>query len=78
MPASSQRTLHNAAHHLHRRVESRLGLVSPELTRREYVDTLGGFLVAYEALEDSLEGHATGLAQIGPLIDACLPRTRQP
>jgi heme oxygenase (biliverdin-IX-beta and delta-forming) len=60
-----QRTLRDATHHLHQRVERELGLVSANLTRRDYVATLQGLLIAYAALEDELERHAASLAPLG-------------
>jgi heme oxygenase (biliverdin-IX-beta and delta-forming) len=55
------------------RIEERLRLASPALTRRAYIDALQGLVAAYAALEARLEKHATRLAQIG--IDG--PRRRK-
>lgn len=55
--ATARDALRQATHRAHESLERRLRLTSPDLTSREYSETLGRFLAVYTSLEKQIEKH---------------------
>jgi heme oxygenase (biliverdin-IX-beta and delta-forming) len=63
--AAARNALREATYAVHQRLESSLRLTAPDLTRNEYLQTLGCFFSTYLALESELEKHAPLLHEVG-------------
>jgi heme oxygenase (biliverdin-IX-beta and delta-forming) len=63
--ATARDALRQATHRAHESLEGRLRLMSPDLTSREYSETLSRFLAVYTSLEQQIEKHLPAFDRVG-------------